>query len=176
MKLLFWMCFIRENGGAAARKVLAGENVWALQKEFAEFQESKFAFCCTNGTHAIEIPLLAMGIGMGDEVIVPEMTFVASASAVVAVNVVPIFCDIDPETFLIDPEKIESLITDRTKAIICVHFGGMPCDMERIKAIAAAHDLKIIEDCAHAHGSQYKGKPIGNWEIVELFPFRPVKS
>ena len=93
----------------------------------------------------------------------------------VAVNVVPIFCDIDPETFLIDPEKIESLITDRTKAIICVHFGGMPCDMERIKAIAAAHDLKIIEDCAHAHGSRYKGKRVGNWGDCGTFSFQASK-
>jgi dTDP-4-amino-4,6-dideoxygalactose transaminase len=153
----------------------AGENVWEFQKEFAQFQESIHAFCCTNGTHAIEIPLLAMGIGLGDEVIIPEMTFVASASAVVAVNAVPIFCDIDSETFLIDPEKIEPLITERTKAIIAVHLAGMPCDMQRIKEIADAHNLRVIEDCAHAHGSRYRGKRVGNWGDVGTFSFQASK-
>jgi 3-amino-5-hydroxybenzoate synthase len=158
-----------------APKAHAGEQVWKFQEEFAKFNESKYAFACTNGTHAIEIPLEAMGIGVGDEVIVPDMTFVASASAVLSANGVPIFCDIDPESFLIDPNKIEALITKRTKAIVAVHLGGMPCDMEKICAIAKKHDLWVVEDCAHGHGSRYKGKRVGNWGDVGTFSFQASK-
>lgn len=158
-----------------APKHHAGEQVWEFQKEFAKFQESKYAFACTNGTHAIEIPLEAMGIGLGDEVIVPDMTFVASASAVVSANAVPIFCDIDPETFLIDVKKIEALVTPRTKAIVVVHLGGMPCDMEKILQIAKKNKLRVIEDCAHAHGTRYKGKRVGNWGDVGTFSFQASK-
>jgi dTDP-4-amino-4,6-dideoxygalactose transaminase len=162
-----WWC------GAPANH--AGEQVWKFQDEFAKFNESKFAFACTNGTHAIEIALMAMDIGLGDEVIVSNWTFVASASAVVAVNAVPIFCDITTDTFLMDPEKLEKLITPKTKAIVCVHLGGMPCDMERILAIAKKHNLRVIEDCAHAHGSRYKGKRVGNWGDVGTFSFQASK-
>jgi dTDP-4-amino-4,6-dideoxygalactose transaminase len=152
-----------------------GEQVWKFQEEFAAFQEAKFCFACTNGTHAIEVALMALGIGLGDEVIVSNFTFVASASAVMAVNAVPIFCDIESKSFLIDPDKIESLITERTKAIICVHLGGMPCNMERIISIAKKHNLKIIEDCAHAHGTRYKGKRAGNWGDIGTFSFQASK-
>jgi len=160
---------------AGAPKSHAGEQTWKFQEEFAQFNGSKYCFACTNGTHAIEIVLMAMGIGLGDEVIVSSWTFVASASAVIAVNAVPIFCDVDPDTFLIDPNKIETLITPRTKAIIAVHLGGMPCDMERIMAIAKKHNLKVIEDCAHAHGSKYKGKRVGNWGDAGTFSFQMSK-
>ena len=95
---------------AGAPKNHAGEQTWKFQEEFAQFNNSKYCFACTNGTHAIEIVLMAMGIGLGDEVIVSSWTFVASASAVIAANAVPIFCDVDPDTFLIDPNKIENLI------------------------------------------------------------------
>ncbi|MHA1371012.1 MAG: DegT/DnrJ/EryC1/StrS family aminotransferase [Promethearchaeota archaeon] len=159
-----------------APAVHKGENVWAFQEEFAKFQEAKHCIAVTNGTHAIEISLMALGIGLGDEVIVSDYTFVASGSAVVGVNAVPIFCDINPETFNIDEEKIESLITPRTKAIIAVHLGGMPCKMERIVEIAQEHDLKVVEDCAHAHGARYKGKRLGNWGDVGTFSFQASKT
>jgi dTDP-4-amino-4,6-dideoxygalactose transaminase len=153
----------------------AGENIWKLQEEFAKFNESKFAWPCTNGTHAIEIVLLAMGIGIGDEVIVSDWTFVASGSVVVSVGAVPVFCDVDPESFVIDVKKMESLITPRTKAIICVHLGGMPCEMDKIMEIAKKRNLKVIEDCAHAHGSRYKGKRVGNWGDAGTFSFQASK-
>ena len=152
-----------------------GLNVWKFNEEFAKFLDVKHAWACTNGTHAIEIALMALGIGAGDEVIVSDWTFLASGSAVVAVNAVPIFCDIDPETFLIDPEKIKPLITERTKGIICVHLGGMPCDMDAITTIAKEHNLKVIEDCAHAHGSKYKGKCLGAWGDIGTFSFQASK-
>jgi len=159
--------------GAPAKKV--GMNGWLFQEEFAKFQESKYAFGCTNGTHAIEIALSALGIGFNDEVIVPVTSFVATASAVIAVNAIPIFCDVDPETFNIDHRKIESLITKRTKAIIAVHLGGMPCQMDEIVNIAQKHNLKVIEDCAHAHGSRFKGKRVGNWGDAGTFSFQASK-
>ena len=153
----------------------AGEQVWKFQDEFANFLGVKHSFACTNGTHAIEIALMALEIGSGDEVIVSDWTFLASGSAVVAVNAVPIFCDIDPKTFLMDPNLLESLINERTKAIICVHLGGMPCEMDRIMEIAQKYNLKVIEDCAHAHGSKYKGKCVGAWGDCGTFSFQASK-
>ncbi|MHA1340414.1 MAG: DegT/DnrJ/EryC1/StrS family aminotransferase [Promethearchaeota archaeon] len=159
--------------GAPGCKI--GMNAWLFQEEFARFQESKHAFACTNGTHAIEIALAALGIGLGDEVIVPVTSFVATATAVVALNAVPIFCDVHPETFNIDHRKIEELITERTKAIIPVHLGGMPCQMDEIIKIAEKHDLKVVEDCAHAHGSRFKGKRLGNWGDAGTFSMQASK-
>ncbi|MFX0102941.1 MAG: DegT/DnrJ/EryC1/StrS family aminotransferase, partial [Candidatus Hodarchaeota archaeon] len=158
-----------------APAVHKGENVWAFQKEFAEFQGAKHCIAVTNGTHAIEVALMALDIGLGDEVIVSDYTFVASGSAVVGVNAVPIFCDVDPKTFNMDDTLLESLITDRTKAIIPVHLGGVPCKMDKIMDIAEKHDLKVIEDCAHAHGSKYMGKKIGNWGDCGTFSFQASK-
>jgi len=153
----------------------AGKNVWEFQKEFAQFQESKHCIAVTNGTVAIEVVLLALEVGLGNEVIVPDYTFVASASAVIATNAVPIFCDIDPETLVMDVNKAESLITPRTKAIIAVHLGGNPVDMEKLGEIAENRNIRIIEDCAHAHGSRYKGKRVGNWSEAGTFSFQASK-
>lgn len=152
-----------------------GENVWAFQEEFAKFQESKNCVAVTNGTVAIESALMALDIGMGDEVIVSDYTFVASASSIIATNAVPIFCDIDPKTFVMDVNKIEPLITKRTKAILPVHLGGNPVEMDALIEIASQHDLYVIEDCAHAHGSRYKGKRVGNWGDAGTFSFQSSK-
>jgi len=158
-----------------APKVHKGENVWKFQEEFAQFQGAKHCVCVFNGTVAIEIALLALGVGLGDEVIVSDYTFVASGSAVVATNAVPIFCDIDPNTLVMDVNKVESLITERTKAIIPVHLGGNPVEMDKLMEIAEKHDLKVVEDSSHAHGSQYKGKMIGNWGHAGTFSFQASK-
>ena len=152
-----------------------GEHVWGFQKEFADFQEAKHCVAVFNGTVAIESALMALDIGLGDEVIVSDYTFVASASAVIATNAVPIFCDINPETFVMDVEKIEDLITERTKAIIPVHLGGNPVEMDKLKEIVNSHGLYIVEDCAHAHGSRYKGKRLGNWGDAGTFSFQASK-
>ena len=152
-----------------------GKNVWAFQEEFAEFQEAKRCIAVFNGTVAIESALLALGIGLGDEVIVSDFTFVASASAVVATNAVPIFCDIDAESLVMNVNEIEKLITKRTKAIIPVHLGGNPVEMDRLMEIAKKYDLKVVEDCSHAHGSRYKGKRIGNWGDAGTFSFQASK-
>ncbi|MFX0070900.1 MAG: DegT/DnrJ/EryC1/StrS family aminotransferase [Candidatus Hermodarchaeota archaeon] len=152
-----------------------GENVWKFQEEFARFQGAQYCIAVFNGTVAIEVALLALGIGLGNEVIVSDFTFVASASAVVATNAVPIFCDINPETLVMDVNRVKDLITERTKAIIPVHLGGNPVEMDRLMEIAKEHNLKVIEDCSHAHGSKYKGKYVGNWGHAGTFSFQASK-
>ncbi|MHA1803658.1 MAG: DegT/DnrJ/EryC1/StrS family aminotransferase [Promethearchaeota archaeon] len=152
-----------------------GKHVWKFQEEFAKFHRAKECVAVFNGTVALEIALSALGIGLGDEVIVPDLTFVATASAVVATNAVPIFCDIDPDTLVMDVNKIEDLISERTRAIIPVHLGGNPVEMDRLMEIAEKHDLKVVEDCAHAYGSIYKGKMAGNWGHAGTFSFQASK-
>jgi len=152
-----------------------GENVWGFQKEFARFQEAKHCIAVSNGTVAIETVLRALGVGTGDEVIVSDYTFVASASAVVAVNAVPVFCDIDPETFVLDVDKIDALVTPRTRAVVAVHLGGNPVEMDRLCSKALKKGLKVVEDCAHAQGSRYRGKRLGNWGDAGTFSFQASK-
>jgi len=152
-----------------------GERVWKFQEEFAQFQEATHCIAVFNGTVAIESALMALDIGLGDEVIVSDYTFVASASAVIATNAVPLFCDIDPETLVMDVNKIKSLITKRTKAIIPVHLAGNPVEMDALMEIANEYNLHVIEDCAHAHGSRFKGKRVGNWGDAGTFSFQASK-
>jgi len=166
---------ISGNWWCGSPGVHQGENVWAFQEEFSTFQEAKHCIAVCNGTVAIEAALMALDIGLGDEVIVSDYTFVASASAVIATNAVPILCDIDPDTFVMDVNKIEDLISDRTKAIVPVHLGGNPVEMDKLMAIANKYDLKVVEDCAHAHGSRYKGKRVGNWGDGGTFSFQASK-
>ncbi|MHA2394332.1 MAG: DegT/DnrJ/EryC1/StrS family aminotransferase [Promethearchaeota archaeon] len=153
----------------------AGENVWSFQEEFAKLHEAEQCIAVSNGTVAIEAVLMALNIGLGDEVVVSDYTFVASASAVIATNAIPIFCDINPETLVMDVEKIETLITKRTKAIIAVHLGGNPVEMDALLDVADEHNLLIVEDCAHAHGSKFKGKKVGNWGHAGTFSFQASK-
>jgi len=163
------------NWWCGSPSVHQGENVWLFQEEFARFQEAKHCIAVSNGTVAIEAALMALGVGLGDEVIVSDYTFVASASAVIASNAVPIFCDINPESLVMDVNKIESLITERTKAIIPVHLGGNPVEMDKLMEIAKANNLSVVEDCSHAHGSRYKGKRLGNWGDAGTFSFQASK-
>lgn len=163
------------NWWCGAPGVHKGENVWKFQKEFAQFQEAKHCIAVFNGTVAIENALLALGVGLGDEVLVSDYTFVASASAVVATNAVPIFVDIDPETLVMDVDKIEGLITEKTKAIVPVHLGGNSVEMERLMEIAEKHDLKVVEDSSHAQGTRYKEKRAGNYGDAGTFSFQASK-
>jgi dTDP-4-amino-4,6-dideoxygalactose transaminase len=152
-----------------------GNNVWAFQEEFAQLQGSEYCVAVCNGTVAIEASLMALDVGLGDEVIVSDYTFVASASAVIATNAVPIFCDINPDTLVMDVDKVEELVTERTKAIIPVHLGGNPVDMDHLMGIASNYHLNVVEDCAHAHGSVFKGKKVGNWGDAGTFSFQASK-
>ncbi len=149
----------------------AGKYVQGFEKEFAAFCDTTYALSCCNGTVALHLPLLAMGIGAEDEVIIPALTYIATCNAVKYVNATPVFVDIDPDTWNIDPAKIEEKITERTKAIIVVHLYGNPADMDAVIKIARKHHLYVIEDAAEAHGALYKGKKVGSIGDVGTFSF-----
>lgn len=153
-----------------------GDAVLAFENEFASFCGTKFALTCANGSVALRLALIACGVKPGDEVIVPPYTFIATASIVIEANCVPVFADIDPDTYNISPAAIEKAITKRTKAIIPVHFAGQACDMDAIMAIAKKHNLYVIEDSAHGHGAEYKGKKLGSIGDVGCFSFQSSKN
>jgi len=155
---------------------LEGTEVATFEKRFAEFHEAKHGIAVVNGTVSLRIALLAAGISAGDEVIIPPYTFLATASTVIEANATPVFVDIDPSTFNIDPKLIEQAITPRTRAIVCVHLGGMPCDMDAIMGIAKRHNLTVIEDAAHAHGSEYRGRKVGAIGHIGSFSFQSSKN
>jgi len=157
---------------------------WGVYSEYTkEFEEkfakkfgAKYALSAVNGTTSMWIALRAAGIGLGDEVIIPPYTFIATAVAVLLANAVPVFCDIDSETYNINPDKIEEKITSKTKAIIPVHIGGMPCDMENIMRIAKKHNLFVLEDAAQAHYSSINNKMIGTFGDIGSFSFQMSKN
>jgi dTDP-4-amino-4,6-dideoxygalactose transaminase len=132
-------------------------------QNFADYHSARFGMALTNGTHTLEAALIACDIGEGDEVLVPGMTFVASASAVLAVNAVPVLVDIDPDTLCIDPEAAEAAVTDRTRAIIAVHVAGAAADLDALVDLCARRGIRLIEDCAHAHGTFWRGRGVGSW-------------
>ncbi len=148
-----------------------GRFIELFEKEFANYCGPKCGVTTSNGTTALHLALTALGIKRGDEVLVPALTFVATANAVTYCNAKPIFIDSHPEYWCIDPDKIEEKISKNTKAIIPVHLYGHPCDMDRIKDIAEDHNLYLIEDAAEAHGAEYKGKKVGNFGDLSCFSF-----
>jgi dTDP-4-amino-4,6-dideoxygalactose transaminase len=152
-----------------------GTKTLEFEEKFAAYQQARYGLACTNGTAALEIAIAALGIGLGDEVIVPDFTFIASASAVLFVGAMPVLVDVNPNTFCIDPEKAEAAITPRTKAIIAVHIAGHPADLDRLKEIARIHNLFLIEDAAHAHGSEWRGHKVGSIGTVGTFSFQASK-
>lgn len=152
-----------------------GTKTQEFETKFAEYQQAAYGVACTNGTAALEIVIAALGIGLGDEVIVPDFTFVASAGAVLSTGAMPVLVDVDPGTYCIDAEKIEAAITPRTRAIIAVHIAGHPSDLDRLKEICRIHNLFLIEDSAHAHGSEWKGHKVGAIGTVGTFSFQASK-
>ncbi len=152
------------------------EKVDEVGEKFAAYHDAKYGIPLANGTVALQCALKAAGITAGDEVIVPALTFVATGTSAVCVNAVPVIVDIDPLTYNIAPDAIEAAITPRTRAIIPVHNGGYPADMDAIMEIAEKHDLKVIEDCAHAHGSQWRGKGVGSIGHLGTFSFQIGKT
>ena len=130
---------------------------------FAAYHGAAFGMALTNGTHTLEAALVACDVGDGDEVIVPGMTFVASAAAVLAVNATPVLVDIDADTLCIDPAAAEAAITPRTKAIVAVHVAGAAADLDALTDLCARRGLRLIEDCAHAHGTFWRGRGVGSW-------------
>lgn len=148
----------------------------AFEKVFAEYFDSKYCIGVGNGLDALFLALKALGVGAGDEVIVPSNTYIATALAVTYVGATPVFVEPDIRTFNIDPSRIEEAITDKTKAIMPVHLYGQPCDMDPIMAIAKKYGLFVVEDCAQAHGATYKGKVIGSFGDAAGFSFYPGKN
>jgi dTDP-4-amino-4,6-dideoxygalactose transaminase len=153
-----------------------GTKVKEFAERFAELQDARFAAPCTNGTQAIEIALRAVGVKAGDEVIVPPYTFIASASAIVAVNAVPVFVDIEPDTYNLDARRVEEAITERTAAILAVHIAGCPADLDALGEIARRRGLKLVEDAAQAVGAQWKGRHVGAIGDAGTFSFQASKN
>ena len=153
-----------------------GQETAAFEEEFADFCGVEYAVGVNSGTSALHLALLAAGIGPGDEVITVPFTFFATVAAIGYVGATPVYVDIDPETFNIDVRKIESAVTERTRAILVVHLYGQPADMDPILDIARRHKLIVIEDAAQAHGAEYKGRRIGSIGDLGCFSFYPTKN
>jgi dTDP-4-amino-4,6-dideoxygalactose transaminase len=173
-----WPSFTHEEASAVHRVVMSNKvNYWtgtetrAFEKEFAAWCGTAHAVALANGTLALDLALKALGIGPGDEVVVTPRTFIASISCVVNAGAVPVFADVEPDSGNISSRTIAAVLTPRTRAVICVHLAGWSCDMEPIMALAAQHDLKVIEDCAQAHGARYKGRPVGSIGHVGAWSF-----
>ena len=155
---------------------ILGPNCKALEAELAKYIGCNYTVTLNSGTDALHLALRALDIGAGDEVITTAFTFVATTEAIGIVGAHPVFADIDPDTFNIDPAKIEAAITPRTKAIIPVHLYGQPCDMDAIMDIAKRHNLYVIEDCCQAIGAKYKGQMVGTFGDIGCFSFYPTKN
>lgn len=173
-----WPFFADDEIEAAVRVLRSGKvNYWTgeegrhFEREFAAFVGCNYAVALANGTIALECALRALGIGPGDEVITASRTFIASASCAVAVGARPVFADVDRESQNITAESIRCVITPRTKAIVAVHLAGWPCEMDEILALAHEYKIKVVEDCAHALGATYKGRPVGSMGDVAAFSF-----
>jgi perosamine synthetase len=164
------------RSGNLTSRTESGSMVDKLEDGFAEFTESKYAVAVNSGTSALYLSLLASQITQGDEVIVPSFTFVATAESVVLAGGTPVFADIDPDTFNIDPEEVSRLVTKKTKAVIPVDLFGLPVDMKHIREIADKHSLTIIEDAAQAHGARYDGKHVGAFADLACWSFYASKN
>jgi len=152
-----------------------GPKVDEFEGAFADFVGAKYAVAVCNGTAALHAAIYALGIEPGDEVIVPAMTFAATANCVVFQGATPVFIDVDPETLLINPSQIEAKITSRTKAIIAVDYTGHPADYDELISISKQHGIALVADSCHALGATYKGRPLGSAADLSTFSFHPVK-
>jgi dTDP-4-amino-4,6-dideoxygalactose transaminase len=147
-----------------------------FEEKYAEFHDAKYCLSTSSGTTALWVCLKAAGVKAGDEVIIPPYTFIATGSAILMANAIPVFVDVDPETYNMDPEKIEAVITDKTKVIMPVHIAGNPADMDAILQIANKHNIMVIEDAAQAHGSEWGGKKVGALGLGGIFSFQTSKN
>jgi len=159
-----------------ATRFILGPNLDALEKEVASYHGVSYGVGLASGTDALHLSLRALGIGPGDEVITTPFTFIATAEAISYTGAIPVFVDIDPETFNIDPSRIEEKTTERTKAILPVHLFGHPADMDSILSVSKRYNLKVIEDSAQAFGSEYKGKKVSTFGDTGCFSFYPSKN
>lgn len=173
-----WPSFTEQEADAVRDVLMSNKvNYWTgsecreFEKEFAAWTGTHYAIALANGTAALEVALHALGIGPGDEVVVTPRTFIASVSCVVNVGATPVFADIDPDSGNLSSETIADVLTPHTRAVICVHLAGWPCDMDAIMQLAERHGLKVIEDCAQAHGARYKGRSVGSIGHVGAWSF-----
>lgn len=173
-----WPSFTKQEADAARDVILSNKvNYWTgqecrqFEKEFAAWVGVQHAVALTNGTVALDLALKALGIGLGDEVVVTPRTFLASVSSIVNAGGVPVFADVDRNTQNITAETIRAVLSPRTRAVICVHLAGWSCDMDPIMELAEEFELKVIEDCAQAHGATYKGRPVGSIGHVGAWSF-----
>ena len=173
-----WPSFTEEEANAVRDVVLSNKvNYWTgqecreFEREFAAWSGTEHAIALMNGTVALDVAMLALGVGKGDEVIVTPRTFLASVSSIVNTGAVPVFAEVDADTQNITAESIKAVLTPKTRAVICVHLAGWPCDMDPIMQLADEHNLFVIEDCAQAHGALYKGKPVGSIGHVGAWSF-----
>ena len=173
-----WPSFTQIEADAVSQVLLSNKvNYWTGQEcrqfetEFAEWSDSNYAIAMGNGTLALDVALQALDIGVGDEVIVTPRTFIASISSVINAGATPIFADVEEATGNITAESIAAVLTDKTKGIVCVHLAGWPCDMDGIMALAEQHNLYVIEDCAQAHGTRYKGRSVGSIGHIGAWSF-----
>jgi hypothetical protein len=173
-----WPCFSKDEIAAVTRVLRSGkvnqwtgQEVFSFEAEYARTLGVKYAVALANGSVALDIALLALGIGPGDEVIVPSRSFVASASCIALRKAIPVFADIDRESQNITVDTIEEVFTHRTKAVIAVHLAGWPCELDAIRKFCDRKGIYLIEDCAQSHGAKYKGKPAGYFGDVACFSF-----
>ncbi len=173
-----WPSFTDEEANAVQRILLSnrvnywtGEECRLFEKEFAAFTGTSYAVALANGTVALDVALKALNIGEGDEVIVTPRSFMASASCIVLAGATPVFAEVDAETQNITADSIQAVLSPRTRAIICVHLAGLPCDMDPIMALAHERGIFVIEDCAQAHGAQYKGRSVGSIGHIGAWSF-----
>ena len=173
-----WPSFSQEEADAASAVLLSNKvNYWTgqegrqFEREFAAFAGTEYAIAVGNGTLALDLALQGLGIGPGDEVVVTPRTFLASATAVINAGATPVFADVDRDSQNLTAETVTAVLTPRTKAVICVHLAGWPCDMDAMMAMAEAHDLFVIEDCAQAHGATWNGRSVGGFGHVGCWSF-----
>jgi len=173
-----WPHYTQDEIDAVSRVLASGKvNYWtgtearAFEKEYAEHAGCRHAIALANGTVALELALYALGIGAGDDVVVPSRTFIASASCAVMRGARPVVAEVDPVSQNLTADAIRAVLTPRTRAIVAVHLAGWPCDMDPIMALARERELKVVEDCAQAHGATYKRRPVGSIGDVGAFSF-----
>lgn len=173
-----WPSFTQQEGDAVRQVLLSNKvNYWTgtecreFEKEFAAWAETRYAVALSNGTLALDVALKALGVGPGDEVVVTPRTFMASVSCVVNAGAIPVFADLDQDSGNMTAANIAKALSPRTKAVICVHLAGWPCDMDPIMALATQHGFLVIEDCAQAHGARYKGRSVGSIGHVGAWSF-----
>ena len=152
-----------------------GPKIGEFESAFADVGGAKYAVAVNSGTAALHAAMFALGIGPGDEVIVPAMTFAATANCVVFQGGTPVFADVDPDTLLIDPSSVENRISPKTRAVIAVDYAGQPCDYDTLAAIARKYNLALVADACHSLGGRYKDRPVGSLALLSAFSFHPVK-